>query len=575
MSSKFIGNSADEHDYSFKPINLLCEYDKFPIGTDTAKPRFSWEVECGERGRYQTAYQVIVASTLQKLDADIGDFWDSGKVDGDQSVNVVYEGKELLSRQRYYYKVRIWDNSLERSRYSNYYWFEMALLNPEDWKADWIGPSVFGAESSLFRKEFTVKKNITRARVYISGLGYYELYINGKKVGDHVLDPAWTDYRKRVLYTTYPVEAFIDNGTNVIGVILGAGWYTRSHLNNVHTSTQLLLQMEIEFEDGSVECITSGPKSGWKVNSNSPIISNSIYNGEKYDARLEIEGWDTADFQKNCTEQGWKEWMNPLWMEPPGGKMASQMMEAIKVVGDLKPVSVTNPKPGIYVYDLGQNIAGWAKLHIRGTRGSNIIMRYAELLYEDGTVNQENLRTAKAVDTYITKGSGLEVYEPRFTYHGFRYIQIEGLPEAGTDTIIGRIVHSAVEQVGSFRCSNPLLNKIQENVVWTEASNLYGLPTDCPQRDERVGWLNDMTVRAEEAVYNFNMARLYTKWERDIADTQGEVTGAIADTAPFYLYGRRPADPVCSTYLIIPWLMYLHYGDRRILEEHYEGLKSG
>lgn len=553
----------------FRPIDLLCEYMENPLGIDTPKPRFSWEVECNERGQYQTAYKIIVSSTEEKLDLDIGDIWDSSKILSNQSVNVVYEGKELKSEQQCHYKVKIWDKQNNESSYSDRCWFEMGILAPDDWKADWIGAPTFGADSSLYRKIFAINKKIIKARVYISGLGYYELYINGKKVGDHVLDPAWTDYRKRVLYATYSVEQLLLQGQNAIGAILGAGWYSKSYLNNAHTTTQLIMMMKIEFEDGSTDLIASGVNDGWMANSNGPIRSSSIYNGEIYDARLEIENWDTAkDLEV-------KDWLDPLWMEPPEGRMESQMIEPIKVIRELKPISVKSPSKGIFVYDLGQNIAGWARLNVRGARGCQIVMRYAELLYEDGMVNQENLRTAKAVDTYILKGIGTEVFEPHFTYHGFRYIQVEGLLKGmEEDAVTGMIVHSDVKKIGSFHCSSQLLNKIQENIVWTEESNLYGIPTDCPQRDERLGWLNDMTTRAEAALYNFNLVRFYSKWENDIADTQGKVTGAIADTAPFYLLGRRPADPVCSSFLIVPWLIYLHYGDIHILEEHYEGLKK-
>lgn len=611
MESLNILNISCNSGNFLEPVSLLCEYAVNPIGIETLKPRFSWKVDCNERGQYQSAYQIIVASSLKKLDDNLGDLWDSGIVKSNQSINIVYCGTQLKSRQRCYYKIKIWDKSANESRFSNNCTFEMGLINPDDWKAKWIGSPVFGAEAPLFRKEFTVRKNCVKARVYISGLGYYELFINGKRVGDHVLDPAWTDYGKRVLYAVYSVEDFLETGSNAIGVMLGAGWYTRAHLNSVHTSSQLLFQLELEYEDGSVDCIVTGPQSGWKVCNNSPVIYSSIYNGEMYDARLEKENWHKAGFEKKCTKDEMKGWENPLWMEPPGGRMVSQMIEAIKVVDDIKPISVSKPHPGIYVFDIGQNISGWAKLQVRAVSGSRITMRYAELLYDNGTVNQENLRTAKATDIYIAKGNGLEVYEPHFTYHGFRYVQVEGLADARTAettetkaeagveaeaveveaeaevekyggsiseivsvAITGRVVHSSVEQIGSFRCGNSLLNKIQENILWTEANNLYGLPTDCPQRDERLGWLNDMTVRAEEAIYNFNVARLFTKWENDIADTQGEATGAIADTAPFHFCGRRPADPVCSSYLLIPWLMYLHYGDRHILEEHYEGMKK-
>jgi alpha-L-rhamnosidase len=337
----------------------------------------------------------------------------------------------------------------------------------------------------------------------------------------------------------------------------------------------MIIQIEITFVDGTQMIVTSDTHSGWTVNSNGPITSNSIYDGERYDARLEMLGWNTPEFDIYESAAKGQEWRPAISVEEPGGKLVSQTMEPIKVVMDLEPVKLSNPSPGVYVYDFGQNISGWVRLDVEGPRDTVVTMKFSELIYENGTINRENLRTAEAADTYILKGSGIEVYEPRFTYHGFRYVQIEGFPgEPKLDTVLARVVRSAVETTGSFKCSNELINRIQNCAVWTEADNLMGVPTDCPQRDERLGWLNDATVRTEEAFYNFKLINLFKKWEQDIADTQGKNTGVIADTAPFYRFGRKPADPVCISYLIIPWLTYLYYGDKKVLEVNYEGMKK-
>lgn len=544
------------------PEGLLCEYAVDPLGIDTPFPRFSWKVKAHERGDYQTACQVLVSESLDALDEDTGDMWDSGRMETRQSVNVTYSGKPLLSGRTYYWKVLVWNSKGEVSHYSKPARFEMGFLSQDEWKGEWITHSSFmGRPSSpMFRREFIMEKEVARARAYISGLGYYELRINGSKVGDHVLDPGWTDYTKKVLYVTYDVTPYLKQGANVIGVMLGNGWFG--------SSPQMILKLNIEFVDGTTQSIVSD--RDWVVATNDSIVENSIYNGETYDARLEKPGWDMPGYEAKSDE-----WSPPIIAEPPGGIMVSQLFEPIKVVQDITPISINSPRPGIYVYDLGQNISGWARLKVSGRAGTRVVMRFAELIYEDGTINRENLRTAAATDVYILKGEGIEVYEPRFTYHGFRYIQVEGFPwEPSLDSITGRVVRSSVEQTGKFRCSNELINKIQQNAVWTEANNLHSIPTDCSQRDERLGWLNDMTVRAEEAVYNFHLARLYSKWVDDISDTQGPKTGAITDTAPFARYGRRPADPVASSYLVVPWLVYLHYGDRRILEKHYEGMKK-
>jgi len=550
----------------FVVTGLFCEYASNPIGIDVTSPRFSWQISHPQRGQFQSAYQVLVASSFQNLEAENADMWDSGKVISDRSVNVIYNGKPLQSGKTYYWKVRVWDKNGKASPYSEVAIFEMGLLAKNDWQGEWIGcPGGRPGEALLFRKEFFLKKPVHRARAYISGLGYYELRINGKKVGDHVLDPGWTEYTKRVLYVTYNVTEYLREGVNAIGVMVGNGWYE---------SPQMIFQMNLEFGDGTNTSIVSD--ATWMVASG-PIIKNSIYDGEVYDARLEKNGWDTHGYRVvSLQKEGLKverDWSGAKRLEGPGGLMQAQMIEPIKVVDTVRPIKITNPKPGIYVYDMGQNIAGWARLNVEGPEGTEVTLKFAEVLYEDGTVNQENLGIARATDVYILKGKGKEVYEPRFTYHGFRDVQVTGFQGTPTlESLEGRVVRSAVEPTGKFICSNKLLNQIHKNIVWTEANNLHSIPTDCPQRAERLGWLNDMTVRAEEAIYSFNMIRLYSKWLRDIRDAQDKDTGAITDTAP-YRWGFKPADPV-ACYLFVVWYLYQYYGDRRVLEEYYEGTKQ-
>ncbi len=542
----------------YVPTNLLCEYVSNPLGIDVTSPRLSWILNHSGRGQLQSAYHVLVASSRSKLEANCSDKWDSGKVESNHSVNVAYQGSPLDSGKTYYWKVRVWNKKGKVSPYSDVARFEMGLLQPSCWQGEWIGwQGGKTGEALLVRKEFAIDKPVSRARVYISGLGYYELHLNGKKVGDHVLDPGWTEYTKTVLYVTYDVIEYLREGANAIGVILGNGWYG---------SPQMIFQMNVELADGTARYIIS-EGWGWSVAS-SPITRNSIYDGEIYDARLEKPGWDSPSYEESPYE-----WMNAERLEGPGGVMKAQMLEPIKVLETINPVAIGNPKPGVYVYDMGQNIAGWVRLMVQGPQDTAVTLKFAEILYEDGTINRENLRTAEATDTYILKGEDKEVYEPRFTYHGFRYVQMSGFP--GTPklkNLQGRVVHSAVEPIGKFTCSNELLNKIHQNVVRTESNNLHSVPTDCPQRDERLGWLNDMTVRAEEAICNFNMARLYTKWLRDIRDAQNKKTGSIPETAP-YRWGSDPGDPVdCYPFLV--WYLYQYYGDRRILEENYNGIKQ-
>lgn len=546
-----------------------CEYARNPLGVDALKPRLSWVLQSERRGERQSAYQIQVASSLERLTSGAADLWDTGKVLSDQSIQVPYRGKALVSRQRCYWRVRVWDANGKESPFSEPAFWEMGLLSPQDWKARWIGYSPGWAGHALyFRRDFEITKPIRQARVYVAGLGYYELRLNGAKVGDHVLDPGTTDYSKRVLYATYDVGSQLRQGRNTVGAIVGNGWYGMP---------KLLLQLEVQHPDSSTTVIetrgmVADPTERWWV-TRSPIISNSIYDGEVYDARVERPGWDTPDKSRPNPRDRTARWLDAHPIEPPGGVLVSQKLEPIKVVDAFKPVSLKEPAPGVFVFDTGQNLAGWARIRVKGERGTRVTLKFAENLSADGTVNQENLRAAAATDVYILKGGEDEEWEPRFTYHGFRYVQVEGFPgRPAMDSLTVKVVRSAVEPNGIFESSNSLINRIQKMVWWTEASNLHSIPTDCPQRDERMGWMNDMTVRIEQALYNFRLARFYNKFIDDVRDTQDE-QGAIADTAPFK-WGKRPADPVSASYLLLAWHLYDHYGDTSAMERHFDGLRG-
>ncbi|MGA3264027.1 MAG: glycoside hydrolase family 78 protein [Terracidiphilus sp.] len=551
---------------------LRCESAVNPLGIDAAKPRLSWLLASSKRGQMQTAYQILAASDENKLQSGQADLWDSGKVASDQSIQVSYKGPVLSSRQRVFWKVRVWDKDGAASPYSEAAFWEMALLSPRDWKAQWIGYDAgWSGRALYFRSNVTISKAVRRARIYVSGLGYYELSLNGSKVGDHVLDPGFTDYAKRVLYATYDVASQLRPGSNTIGVIVGSGWYG---------IPKLLLQFEVTYADGSEDTFYSHSAfeqtdGAWRV-TNGPILADSVYDGETYDARLEKDGWDLPAGDSGlgaAPVDRTSEWLTPHTVTPPGGRLVSQTVNPIKIVDAIRPKAISEPKPGVFVYDFGQNMAGWAQLHVSGERGARVALKFSELLSEDGTVNQNNLRAAAATDVYIFRGGGVESWEPRFTYHGFRYVQIEGFPGQPTlENLTAKVVRSSVEPSGMIQTSNDLINRIQKMVWWTEASNLYSIPTDCPQRDERMGWMNDLTVRSEEAVYNFNMSRFYPKFLHDIRDAQG-ADGSITDTVPFR-WGRRPADPVSSSYLIMGWMLYLHYGDTHAMAELYDGFKA-
>jgi alpha-L-rhamnosidase len=538
--------SAQAQGRPLPPEMLRCEYLIDPIGIDTPRPRLYWVPRHTERGQKQSAYQILVST---RPDVAAGDQWDSGKVISDEFTHVIYGGKPLASDKTYYWKVRYWDKDGAVSPYSQIARFDTALLAASDWKAKWVG----GANQ--LRKEFTLSGKPESARAYICGLGYSELRINGKKVGSNVLDPGWTTYDKRVLYTTYDVTGFLQPGKNAVAIMLGRGWYG---------ARALLFQMNIELEEGQQVSVVSD--TTWKTKQG-PILFDSIYDGEVYDARMETPGWDRPNYDDS-------DWTVAIEVQPPKGKLSAQMMPAIQVVDTIVPFKVTNVRPGVYVFDMGQNFSGWVQLRVKGPLGTVVRMRFSELVYDDGSINTENLREAKATDVYILRGEGEEVYEPRFTYHGFRYVEVTGLAGAPTaDTIRGRVVHTAVRATGGFACSKPLLNQLQRIIVWGQKTNLHSVPTDCDQRNERMGWMGDAHVTAEEAMQNFDMAAFYTNFLRNIKDVQDD-EGAITDTVP-HKYGRRPADPAWgAAYPLIAWYIYERYGDRRILEEHYDGVKK-
>jgi len=557
-----------------KPHRLLCEYCHNPLGVDTPVPRFSWNVGHTDRGQKQTAFQIIVSSSYTLSQEAKGDLWDSGKVRSYSFINQVYKGTRLSSFSRYYWKVRWWDATGKISPYSDTALFETAMFEPSDWQAKWITkkecetfqPSRTTQKKNTLqvlaiylRKKFLLKGIVQRARVYISGIGYYELRLNGEKVGDHVLDPAQTDYSKTALYSTYDVTNTLRDGENTIGVILANGRHVPEY---GYGKPRMILQMHIEYADGKSKLIVSNEQ--WKA-SHGPAMENGIYYGERYDARKEMPGWDAPDFNDSKWEKV---------EAAKGPPLQSQMMPPIRATEKIKPKNLYGTKDGAYIYDFGQNYSGWVRLNVKGPRGQVIVIRYAEIVDEEDYLKTDTNRRAQAKTIYILKGQGEEIYEPRFTYHGFRYVEITGFPGSPTlENVEGVFIHSDVEKTGTFHCSNQLINKIHECTIWGQLSNLMSVPTDCPQRDERMGWLGDAHLTTEEAMYNFDMAAFYTKFLRDIKQSQKE-DGSLADVAPAY-WKRYPADPAWgSAYITIAWYLYLHYADLRVLEEHYESMRK-
>lgn len=553
-----------------QPVQLRCEYTETPLGIDTPAPRFSWAIDDTLRGTVQKAYQVIVSSSMAKLSQNKGDIWNSKKVVSDQSQFVLYQGIPLESSQRYYWKVRIWKNAGRVSKWSEPHWFETAFLKPSDWQASWIvashGKDVCPPRSVMVRKEFQLNEVPAQARLYVTGLGNYVFYLNGQRVGDDLLTPGWTNYRQKVQYQIYDVSKLLQKGANAAGAILGNMWWSSGMNANFysHGPLCLLVQLQITYPDGKKTLVLSD--STWKFTF-SPVVENHIYNGETYDARLEFPGWNKPGFNDNT-------WGNTSFADTLNKRLVAQQGPPIQIEKELKPVSITEPKTGIYVFDMGQNMAGIARIHIKAEKGTEIVLRFAELLHDDGTVAQENLRSAKATDRYICSGSGEEVWQPMFTYHGFRYVEVSGLREKpDTNTLTGLVFHSSAPFRGMFSCSDTLLNTIWKNITWGQRSNMMSVPTDCPQRDERLGWMGDAQIFSSTASYNMNMDQFYTKWLRDIADCQ-DPSGYVNDVSPAFVVSG-PAKPGWGdAVVIVPYETYRFCGDRRILQEQYQTMKK-
>ena len=719
-------------------LDLKCEYRIDPLGIDVTRPRLSWRLESDERGVVQTAYRILVASSEECLARDQGDLWDSGRVESDESVHVVYAARPLQSRQRCFWKVRTWDNHGNASEWSKPACWSMGLLAKSDWKARWIGldggdngdcladarwiwlpdeparmdaarffrrtvaipdrreitgarltiatPGVFavwvnGIEAAtgrrtifapvseidvdrylkpgentvavsasksdspevasalicalsvdfdageslvvpsdaawraaavetdgwhsagfddsgwsnavelgangaapfarvpgdeyrrlparMLRREFDAAGGIRRATTYMCGLGLSELYVNGRKIGDRVLSPGLTDYNKRCLYVTYDITSDLSEGANAIGVVLGNGRFFAPR-RSAPTGTvtygypKLLLQIEIEHDDGSVQTVVSD--DSWRLTDDGPIRENNEYDGEVYDARKEMDGWSKTGFDDS-------KWQPARIVDAPAGVLSAELTEPIRATHALRPVAVTDPSPGVFIFDMGQNMVGWCRLKVKGSRGTRVRMRHAETLTPAGTLYLDNLRSAKATDTYILKGGGVEVYEPRFVYHGFRYVELTGFPgKPDLSAIEGIVVHDAVERTGEFSCSSRLVNRIYRNIEWGIRGNYRSIPADCPQRDERQGWFGDRAQVSRGETYAFDTAALYTKWLTDMRDSQ-LADGSLPDLAPAFwpFYTNSVTFP--TAYVVIPGHLYNAYGDLRILQTHYAAMK--
>ena len=710
-----------------KPVHLRCESLENPLGIDTLRPQFSWQMQDGRRGARQTAYQILVSRTAENLSTGQGILWDSGKVASANSLNIDYGGASLASGERYYWAVRIWDASSAPSQLSDAAWWETGLLTQSDWKARWISrsdpelaadrkagvkwiwfpgekagqqpppitrffrytlnlaslpseatflvagkdsmeafinntkvgssstwgtfevidirkqlktgenlisvavkmdgpanlivpsaglaallkikhadgtvqriptdarwkastnsdsgfvPAIVTAElaakpladpwppapASYFRKAFAAKQRVERARLYVTALGSYRAFLNGARVGEDILTPGWTDYSKHVQYQTYDVTRLLKKGENVVAAVVGDGWYgsglgwkLQRYLFGPPPS-RLLLQLELTFSDGTKQTVVTD--NTWRA-SLGAIRSSEIYAGETYDARLAVP-FSTVSFRDTTWPQA--------QMEPaPQGSLVAQRDPAIRESETVQPKQVTSPAPGVYVYDLGQNISGWVRLQVHGPEGTAVRLRFAEILKPDGNIYRDNLRSAAATDTYILRGKGKEEYQPSFTYHGFRYVEVSGYPgKPPDDAITGIAIHTALPETGSFETSSELVNQLWRNILWGQRDNLVSIPTDCPQRDERLGWMADAQIFWRTASFNMNMASFTNKWMMDVRDAQSP-NGAFSDVSPRVVDMADGAPAWGDAGIIVPWNTWQQFGDLRIVSENWDAMKA-
>lgn len=552
--------------------SLICEYQTNPVGIDILKPRFSWKLGSSQRNIVQTAYEIRVGTNPELVAKGKDLTYKTGKVKSEQSVFVSYNGPEPVSRTRYYWQVRVWDNQGNASPWSTCNYWEMGLLNPTQWVAKWIkttnpADSTDGA-SPMFRTAFNLNKPIRSARLYVTSHGIYEAFINGHRAGTDYFTPGWTSYSTRLQYQTYDVAKLLTAGSNAVGAVLGDGWY-RGHLDkwkNIYgKDLSLLLQLEVTFADGTKTTI--GTNENWKT-ADGAIRSSSFYNGEVYDSRLERTGWNTGSYNDS-------KWQNANALDLSKTNLVAPVIPAVKkreIFHSLK--LIITPKRDT-VIDFGQNLVGWVVLKVKGKAGDVIRLNHAEVLDKGGNFYTENLRFAKSEVRYILKGSTEEVHEPHFTYQGFRYVKISGYRgKLDTAAVYAVALYSDIKNTGNLITSNPLLNQLQHNIQWGQKGNFVDVPTDCPQRDERLGWTGDAQAFCRTAAYNMNVSGFFNKWLKDLSADQredGAIPWVIPNMMPKTSAGVAGWSDVAT---IVPWDMYVTYADTRLLEEQYPSMKA-
>ncbi len=545
--------------------NLLTENLVNPVGLDITQPRFSWQLNGKGRNLAQSAYEIKVLSGKKTV-------WHSGKISSDASVHVPYQGNALQADQKYNWQVRIWDQAGKASGWSSPAYFQTGLMDSTGWKARWIETTITPNDNEspcpLFRKTFQLSKKVARATAYITAHGLYEAYINGNRVGDAWLTPGWTSYNKRLQYQAYDITPLLKTGNNAIGAMVGNGWH-RSILGwknrgNIYGNTlSLLLQINITYTDGSSETVSTD--DSWK-SARSEIIYSQIYNGETIDARRQKTGWKEAGYD----DAGWQKVKT---VNHPKDILIATVNEPVRKKETFKAVKLITTPAGEKVIDFGQNLVGWVQVKIKGNAGDSLVISHAEVLDKAGNFYTENLRSARAQAKYFLKGGEAETFHPYFTWMGFRYIKIEGSDlEIDPANFEAVALYSDMAPTGNFTTSNPLINQLQHNIQWGQKGNFLDVPTDCPQRDERLGWTGDAQAFARTAAFNMNVHNFFAKWLRDVEADQDN--GVVPHVVPNVLGKPSNSAGWADVATIGPWEMYLAYGDERLLATQYNSMKT-
>jgi alpha-L-rhamnosidase len=566
---------------------LTCEMLVNPLGMDEPHPGFSWQVVGEGYNRLQSAYRIIVSDDRQAVAVGQGTHWDSGRVESDESLHVVYQGRSLSPSTRYYWTVELWDESGLRGAAAQSAWFETGLLGGS-WPASWIMVPDVGPEGKLpptgtsydngfsldpclyLRCPFTVDRPVASARLYATALGVYKARLNGAPVGDHELAPGWTDYNKRLAYQTFDVTDELVLGENVLAAVVSDGWYSgyvgynrRKPAAHYGNKPEFLAFLRIVYEDGGIETIGTGPQ--WQAGRGALVYSD-LLKGEKCDATLAVPGWDRPGFRSST-------WRHCGTGRGTPARLEAQREEPIRVQAEIAAITVTEAPDRSWVLDFGQNLVGRVRLHVSAPRGTSISIRHAEALNPDGTLYTANLRSAPAHDIYIAAGEEGELYEPQFTFHGFRYVAVTGLPsKPRSQAAVACVLGNDLRRTGSFETSSELINRLHSNIAWSQRGNFLAVPTDCPQRDERLGWTADAQVFFHTAAYLADVSAFYRKWLIDVQDAQSD-EGAFPDVAPRVCSDRNGAPAWGDAGVLVPFWHYERYGDVRLLHDHYPSMR--